>query len=91
MAIDSLRRNSIVETLKRSDLAAMASLSATEVLLLTGYWPVLGQSLAVFSREGGSYCIFPEDRPQRSSNRRENCFRGSNCPPEMLERILMPE
>jgi Xaa-Pro aminopeptidase len=61
MAIDSLRRNSIVEALKRSDLAAMASLSPTEVLLLTGYCPVLGQSLAVFTREGGSYCIVPED------------------------------
>ena len=61
MAIDSVRRNSIVESLKRSELVALASLSPSEVLLLTGYWPVMGQSLAVFSREGERYCIVPED------------------------------
>jgi Xaa-Pro aminopeptidase len=88
MAIDSLRRNSIVETLKRSDLAAMASLSATEVLLLTGYWPVLGQSLAVFSREGESYCIVPEDELELAKKTSDAEFIPYK--PATLEKLTSP-
>ena len=35
--------------------------SPTEVLLLTGYWPVMGSSLAIFTSSGDARVIVPED------------------------------
>ena len=52
MAIDSQRRAAIVEALKASQLQAVASSSPQEVLLLTGYRPVMGASLALVTRDG---------------------------------------
>ena len=88
MAIDSLRRNSIVESLKRSDLVALASLSPSEVLLLTGYWPVMGQSLAVFSREGERYCIVPEDELELAKKTSDAEFIPYK--PATLEKLTTP-
>jgi Xaa-Pro aminopeptidase len=88
MAIDSLRRNSIVEILKRADLAAMASLSPTEVLLLTGYWPVMGQSLAVFTRDGESYCVVPEDELELAQKTSDAEFIPYK--PATLEKLTTP-
>lgn len=61
MAIDPLRRDRITAAIRASGLSALASLSPTEVLLLTGYWPVMGQSLAVFTSDGERFSIVPED------------------------------
>ena len=35
--------------------------SASAVLLLTGYWPVMGASVAVFTKEGEVQVVLPED------------------------------
>ncbi len=88
MAIDSVRRNSIVESLKRSELVALASLSPPEVLLLTGYWPVMGQSLAVFSREGERYCIVPEDELELAKKTSDAEFIPYK--PATLDRLTTP-
>ena len=61
MAIDAQRRAAIVKALQESPLQAVASVSPQEVLLLTGYWPVMGASLAVVTRDGDVCAIVPED------------------------------
>ncbi len=61
MAIDAQRRAAIVEALQESPLQAVASVSPQEVLLLTGYWPVMGASLALVTRDGDVCAIVPED------------------------------
>ena len=61
MAKDARRREMILHELQTSRLEALASFSSTEVLLLTSYWPVMGTSLAVCTREGGVCAIVPED------------------------------
>ncbi len=61
MAIDSQRRATIVEALKASQLQALATVSPQEVLLLTGYWPVMGASLALVTRDGEVCAVVPED------------------------------
>ncbi len=61
MAIDSQRRAAIVEALKASQLQAVASSSPQEVLLLTGYRPVMGASLALVTRDGEVCALIPED------------------------------
>jgi Xaa-Pro aminopeptidase len=61
MAKDAQRRKMILHELQASRLEALASFSSTEVLLLTGYWPVMGTSLAICTREGGVCAVIPED------------------------------
>ncbi len=61
VAIDQQRRDEIIEAIERSNLQALASFTPTGVLLLTGYWPVMGASLAVAMRSGDVACVVPED------------------------------
>jgi Xaa-Pro aminopeptidase len=61
----------VLEVLKRSGLDAVVCGSASEVLLLTGYWPVLAASVAVFTAAGDVQVILPEDEvelAEESSN-----------------------
>ncbi len=43
------------------NLAGMASPYASEILLLSGYWPVMNASVVVTSRSGETVVIVPED------------------------------
>lgn len=61
MATDRERYEQNVSALKQGNLDALVCGSATEVLLLTGYWPVMGNSVVVFSAEGRVCLIVPED------------------------------
>ncbi len=61
MAADSQRHDSILQAIEAHGFAALASFTPTEVLLLTGYCPVMGSSFAVFSRSGKVCAIVPED------------------------------
>jgi Xaa-Pro aminopeptidase len=61
MAIDPERRAAIVEALQATPLQAVASVSPQVVLLLTGYWPVIGSSLALVTRDGDFCVLVPED------------------------------
>jgi Xaa-Pro aminopeptidase len=61
MAVDEQRYQAVLKVLEECDLQAIVCFSSTEVLLLTGYWPVMGLSLAVFTRGGGVYAILPQD------------------------------
>lgn len=61
MSIDPQRRVRLVEAIQDSQLQALASISPPEVLLLTGYWPVMGASLALVTQDGDVCAIVPED------------------------------
>jgi Xaa-Pro aminopeptidase len=61
MAKDPQRREMILHELEASRLEALVSFSPTEVLLLTGYWPVMGTSLAICTRDGRVCAVIPED------------------------------
>jgi Xaa-Pro aminopeptidase len=61
MAADPERHKSILNVIQSNDFAALASFSPTEVLLLTGYWPVMGSSVAMFTRAGKVCVLVPED------------------------------
>lgn len=50
-----------MEALKASSHDALICSSASEVLLLTGYWPVMGASVAVFHSDGEVKVVLPED------------------------------
>ena len=59
--IDAERKNRVTEVLAESNLDATICSSASAVLLLTGYWPVVGASVAVFTKEGEVQVVLPED------------------------------
>jgi Xaa-Pro aminopeptidase len=61
MAVDSARRSMTIAALAGSPHDALLCSSATEVLLLTGYWPVMSASIAIFTSEGHVKLIVPED------------------------------
>ena len=61
MAKDPQRRDMILQALQESRLEAMDSFSPAEVLLLTGYWPVMGTSVAFCTRKGELCAIVPQD------------------------------
>ena len=61
MAADPDRHTAIVQALANSPVQALMSWSPTSVLLLTGYWPVTGLSVAVFPVSGFVCVIVPED------------------------------
>jgi Xaa-Pro aminopeptidase len=61
MSVDPERHQRIRIALSSSHLDLVVCSSPTEVLLLTGYWPVIGASIAVFSAAGDVFAIVPED------------------------------
>jgi Xaa-Pro aminopeptidase len=61
MAIDSVRQSRTVAALFDSLYDAIICSSATEVLLVTGYWPVMAASIAIVCSDGQVKVIVPED------------------------------
>ena len=57
----SERSKRIIAALLKSNFDAVICTSASAVLLLTGYWPVMGASAAAISKEGEAHVILPED------------------------------
>ncbi len=61
MAKDPERNQIIREALESTSLSALICFSPENVLLLSGYWPVMGSSVAIFKRDGHVAVILPED------------------------------
>ncbi len=61
MARDAVRIDSVQAFLREASLDAVVCSLPLNVLLLTGYWPVVGKSLAVAVRGGPTVLLVPED------------------------------
>ena len=61
MTLDPSRMRRTREALEALGLDGVASPYASEILLLTGYWPVMNASVAVSTRSGQTIVIVPED------------------------------
>ncbi len=59
--MDAQRQAYTVVDLLASPHDALLCSSATEVLLLSGYWPVMSASVALFSSDGEVKVVLPED------------------------------
>ncbi len=68
MAVDPERRARVAAALSAAGRDAAISASPSEVLLLTGYWPVMGASVAIFTRNGDVCVIVPEDEAELASD-----------------------
>ncbi len=64
MPVDPERRAWIQEQLTRADMDAFVCALPAHVLLLSGYWPVVGTSLAIVVRGGPTALLVPEDEQE---------------------------
>src|ERR1043165_9663397 len=61
---DADRINRIREALDRSNIDALVCALPTNVLLVSGYWPVIGPSIAVITRNGYIHLLAPADEAE---------------------------
>ena len=54
----------IKHALEQSNIDALVCALPTNVLLLSGYWPVIGTSIAVFTKTGFVHVLAPEDEEE---------------------------
>ena len=67
MAVDPERRSWTAAHLAQSKFDAVVCSSPTQVLLLTGYWPVMAASVAIATAEGEVRLIIPQDECELAS------------------------
>ena len=82
---DRQRQDALLEELNRENLAALVCFAPEDVLLLSGYWPVMASSLAVLSREGALHVILPEDELELAQATAQADFLSYK--PHSLERL----
>lgn len=86
--IDAERKKRVVEAVKQLHLDAFICGSASEVLLLTGYWPVMGASVAIFTAEGDIQLVLPEDEVELAVRSSEAYL--TPYKPAELRRLIKP-
>jgi Xaa-Pro aminopeptidase len=63
-SVDSERLKRNISALRMSKLDAFLCSLPSQVLLLTGYWPVMGVSVALLTVEGEVHILLPEDEEE---------------------------
>lgn len=82
---DRQRRDALLSELVAENLAVLVCFVPEDVLLLSGYWPVMASSLAVLTGEGALYVILPEDELELARTTSEANFIPYK--PEALDRL----
>jgi Xaa-Pro aminopeptidase len=93
---DPERTAKIVASLKGSSLDGLICSSPSDVLLLSGYWPVMGKSVAIVTADGDVHVIVPRDElalAERTSDATLTTYETAEkyrivCPIEALAKSL---
>lgn len=64
MRVDIERIERIRQALRKAEMDALVCALPTNVLMLSGYWPVVGTSLAVVTNDGHVVLVVPEDESE---------------------------
>ena len=86
--IDPERKDRVIKVLAESHLDAMICNAASAVLLLTGYWPVMGASVVIFTKEGDVDVVLPEDEVELAG--RTSCASLIPYQPSTLAALTTP-
>jgi Xaa-Pro aminopeptidase len=89
MAIDPERHSRVISMLREEKLDALICSAPTQVLLLTGYWPVIGNSIAVFTVDGEVRVLLPEDEHEIASHSSNAVL--TDFHPELLHILTTPK
>jgi Xaa-Pro aminopeptidase len=68
MSRDSARRDRIQEALHARNLDGLVCALPANVLMLSGYWPVIGSGVVVVARDGPTVGLVPEDEQELASD-----------------------
>jgi Xaa-Pro aminopeptidase len=82
---DAERRRLLLSELAKDQLAALVCFAPEDVLLVSGYWPVMSSSVAVLRRDGEVHVILPEDELELAGASAKADFIAYQ--PETLERL----
>ncbi|HWR36123.1 MAG TPA: Xaa-Pro peptidase family protein [Clostridia bacterium] len=74
--------------LKENELDALICALPAHVLMMTGYWPVVGKSIAVVTTEGEVAILAPEDEEELTAVGWATAI--ETYPPNSLERLTTP-
>lgn len=85
LAEDHERPRRVQEALSHSIFAALICSLPKHVLMLTGYWPVVGTSIAVVADDGLTYLIVPRDEEQLA--RKSHADRVLTFQPGSLQKL----
>ena len=88
MAIDPKRETMVVEAMEQAALQALFCTLPTDVLLLTGYWPVMGSSVVLATASGERVVLLPKDEMELAAA--TSSARLIPYEPETLHRISTP-
>ncbi|MGA7156464.1 MAG: Xaa-Pro peptidase family protein [Acidobacteriaceae bacterium] len=82
---DPERRNRLTRALGAAGLDAILCSSASDVLLCTGYWPVMAMSLSIVTSQGEAHVLLPEDEYELAHARTSACIKTYK--PNSLDRV----
>ncbi len=85
---DPERTARLCAAMKAAGLDAVVCTSPSEVLLLTGYWPIFATSVAVLTAEGALRAIVPEDEQELAAG--SSGAQLTTYEPEMLTKLTGP-
>ena len=85
---DPERIRRLCEAMTEAGLEALVCTSSSDVLLLTGYWPVFGTSVAVLRADGALHAIVPEDEVELAEGSSDAEL--TTYEPEMLAKLTGP-
>ncbi len=85
---DPERTARLCAAMKAAGLDAVVCTSPSEVLLLTGYWPIFATSVAVLTAEGALHAIVPEDEQELAAG--SSGAQLTTYEPEMLTKLTGP-
>ncbi len=88
MAVDPQREQMVSRAIGEAGLAALFCTLPTDVLLLTGYWPVMGSSVALVTAAGDRVVLLPKDEVEIAKT--TSSARLIPYEPETLHRISTP-
>jgi len=84
-SLDPERHASVIQAMHAHNLDLLLCATPASVRLVSGYWPVMGNSVAAVSREGAVYAIVPEDeRELAQATTAAECI---DYQPHTLERL----
>lgn len=90
MAKDKDRRERIQHAIQAAGFETLVCAHPKNVLLLTGYWPIIGNALAIVNASETITLIVPEDELEYASNANADEIIGFNVGESPLEDIRKP-
>jgi Xaa-Pro aminopeptidase len=86
---DTARHKSVMQAMHHSDFDLLVCATPAQVRVVSGYWPVMGNSVAAIDGDGALYLLLPEDEVDLAKG--TSSAELIDYKPETLERLTNPQ